>query len=208
MDKPQPLVPRPLRREVDERVSARGKVLVALDRAGVRDIAAQWRAAGIEAVAVGLLHAYAHPAHERAVREVLSAELPGATVCLSSEVCPEIREYERFSTTCANAYVRPLMSGYLLRLREGLRARGMTCPFYLMMSGGGVTTVEIAARFPVRLVESGPAGGVILAAHVARECGLGEALSLDMGGTTGEDLPHRERDAGAIPHLRGRPPVP
>ena len=184
MDKPEPLVPRPLRREVDERVSARGKVLVALDRAGVRDIAAQWRAAGIEAVAVGLLHAYAHPAHERAIRELLSAELPEATVCLSSEVCPEIREYERFSTTCANAYVRPLMSGYLLRLREGLRARGMTCPFYLMMSGGGVTTVEVAARFPVRLIESGPAGGAILAAHVARECGLDEALSLDMGGTT------------------------
>ena len=184
MDKPQPLVPRPLRREVGERVSARGKVLVALDRAEVRDIAAEWRAAGIEAVAVGLLHAYAHPAHERAVREVLSAELPGATVCLSSEVCPEIREYERFSTTCANAYVRPLMSGYLLRLREGLRARGMTCPFYLMMSGGGVTTVDIAARFPVRLIESGPAGGAILAARVARECGLDEALSLDMGGTT------------------------
>ena len=184
MDKPQPLVPRPLRREVDERVSARGKVLVALDSAQVRDIAVEWRAAGIEAVAVGLLHAYAHPAHERAVREILSAELPGATVCLSSEVCPEIREYERFSTTCANAYVRPLMSGYLLRLREGLRARGMACPFYLMMSGGGVTTVDIAARFPVRLIESGPAGGAILAAHVARECGLDEALSLDMGGTT------------------------
>ena len=184
MDKPEPLVPRPLRREVDERVSARGKVLVALDSAEVRDIAAEWKSAGIEAVAVGLLHAYAHPAHERAVREVLSAELPDATVCLSSEVCPEIREYERFSTTCANAYVRPLMSGYLLRLREGLRTRGMTCPFYLMMSGGGVTTVEIAARFPVRLIESGPAGGAILAAHVARECGLDEALSLDMGGTT------------------------
>ena len=184
MDKPEPLVPRPLRREVDERVSARGKVLVALDSVQVRDIAAEWKAAGIEAVAVGLLHAYAHAAHERAVREVLSAELPDATVCLSSEVCPEIREYERFSTTCANAYVRPLMSGYLLRLREGLRARGMTCPFYLMMSGGGVTTVEIAARFPVRLIESGPAGGAILAAHVARECGFDEALSLDMGGTT------------------------
>ena len=184
MDKPEPLVPRPLRREVDERVSARGEVLLPLDAAGVRDIASQWRAADIEAVAVGLLHAYAHPAHEQAIRDVLSAELPDATVCLSSEVCPEIREYERFSTTCANAYVRPLVSGYLLRLREGLRARGMTCPFYLMMSGGGVTTVEIAARFPIRLVESGPAGGAILAGHVARECGLDAVLSLDMGGTT------------------------
>ena len=184
MDKPDPLVPRPLRREVTERVSARGRMLIALDEAEVCSIAAEWRAAGIEAVAVGLLHAWAHPAHERAVREVLAAEMPAATVCLSSEVCPEIREYERFSTTCANAYVRPLISGYLHRLREGLVERGMTCPFYLMMSGGGVTTVENAVRFPVRLVESGPAGGAILAGHVARECGLGEALSLDMGGTT------------------------
>ena len=184
MDKPDPLVPRPLRREVGERVSARGQVLVRLDTAQVREIAAAWKAAGVEAVAVGLLHAYAHPAHEQAIREILSAEMPGATVCLSSEVCPEIREYERFSTTCANAYVRPLISGYLYHLREGLSELGMTCPFYMMMSGGGLTTIENAARFPVRLVESGPAGGAILAAHVARECGLAEALSLDMGGTT------------------------
>ena len=184
MDKPNPLVPRTLRHEVAERVSARGRVLVPVDLGEVRAVAESCRAAGVEAVAVGLLHAYAHPAHEQAVREVLSAELPGATVCLSSEVCPEIREFERFSTTCANAYVRPLISGYLHRLREGLVERGMTCPFYLMMSGGGVTTVENAARFPIRLVESGPAGGAILAAHVARECGLAEALSLDMGGTT------------------------
>ena len=199
MDKPDPLVPRPLRREVTERVSARGQVLLPLDEAEVRSIAAEWRAAGIEAVAVGLLHAWAHPGHEQAVREVLAAEMPDATVCLSSEVCPEIREYERFSTTCANAYVRPLISGYLHRLREGLVERGMTCPFYLMMSGGGVTTVENAARFPVRLVESGPAGGAILAGHVARECGLGEALSLDMGGTTAKiclienGIPERSR---------------
>ena len=184
MDKPEPLVPRPLRREVDERVSAGGQVLVPLDTAAVRDIAAEWNAEGIEAVAVGLLHAYAHPAHERVIRDVLAAEIPGATVCLSSDVCPEIREYERFSTTCANAYVRPLISGYLLRLREGLLAREMTCPFFLMMSGGGVTTVENAAKYPIRLVESGPAGGAVLAGHVARECGLAQALSLDMGGTT------------------------
>ena len=199
MDKPEPLVPRPLRREVDERVSARGQVLVPLDVAGLQDIASDWRAEGIEAVAVGLLHAYAHPRHEHAVREILEERLPGATICLSSEVCPEIREYERFSTTCANAYVRPLISGYLLRLREGLRARGLTCPFYLMMSGGGVTTVEVAAKFPIRLVESGPAGGAILAGHIARERGLEQVLSLDMGGTTakicliGNGIPERSR---------------
>ena len=184
MDKPEPLVPRPLRREVGERVSARGRTLVPLDEAEVRAVAAEWKAAGVEAVAVGLIHAWAHPAHEQVVREVLSQEMPAATVCLSSEVCPEVREYERFSTTCANAYVRPLISGYLHRLRKGLIERGMICPFYLMTSGGGVTTVENAARFPIRLVESGPAGGAIFAGHVSRECGLAEALSLDMGGTT------------------------
>ena len=208
MDKPEPLVPRPLRREIEERVSARGRVLVPLDTAGVRDIAAEWKAAGIEAVAVGLLHAYAHPAHEQAIREILSAELPEATVCLSSEVCPEIREYERFSTTCANAYVRPLMSGYLLRLQEDLRARGMTCPFYLMMSGGGVTTVE--DRYPV----SGSAHRV----GPRRRRHTGRPRSAPMRSRGGalaghgrhhrKDLPHRERDPRAFPHLRGRPPVP
>jgi N-methylhydantoinase A len=104
------------------------------------------------------------------------------TICLSSEVCPEIREYERFSTTCANAYVRPLMQGYLLRLRAELDACGVHCALLLMMSGGGLTTLENAARFPVRLVESGPAGGAILSSWIARESGLERVLSFDMGG--------------------------
>ena len=199
MDRPAPLVPRPLRIPVRERVSAAGRILVPLDEGGVRAAAARLRAEGVEAVAVGLMHAYAHPAHERAIRRILAEELGGATVCLSSEVCPEMREYERFSTTCANAYVRPLMSGYLHRLRDGLAARGLACPFFMMMSGGGLTTLETAAKFPVRLVESGPAGGVMLAARVARECGLADALSLDMGGTTakicliGNGEPERSR---------------
>jgi len=106
------------------------------------------------------------------------------TICLSSEVCPEIREYERFSTTCANAYVRPLMQGYLLRLRAELDACGLRCSLLLMMSGGGLTTLENAARFPVRLVESGPAGGAILSSWIAREGGLARVMSFDMGGTT------------------------
>ena len=184
LDQPDPLVPRPLRREVDERVTATGRVLCRPAADAVRRIAAEWRRDGIEAVAVGLLHAYAHPAHEQAIGEWLAEELPDATICLSSEVCPEMREYERFSTTCANAYVRPLISGYLLRLQAGLRRRGMAGPCLLMTSGGGVTTVDNAVRFPIRLVESGPAGGAILAGHIARECGIDEALSLDMGGTT------------------------
>jgi len=133
---------------------------------------------------VGLIHSYAFSDHERVIREILSEELPGVTICLSSDVCPEIREYERFSTTCANAYVRPLMSGYLLRFQEMLNERGMVCPLYLMMSGGGLTTLNNAVMYPIRIVESGPAGGAILGGHVARECGLDEALSFDMGGTT------------------------
>ena len=184
MDKPAPLVPRPLRRPVRERVSGRGQVLLPLDIDQVRKIGRELKEADVEAIAVGLIHSYAFPDHERVIREILSEELPGVTICLSSDVCPEIREYERFSTTCANAYVRPLMSGYLLRLRDMLNERGMVCPLYLMMSGGGLTTLNNAVKYPIRIVESGPAGGAILSGHVARECGLDEALSFDMGGTT------------------------
>ena len=184
MDKPAPLVPRPLRRPVRERVSGRGQVLLPLDIDQVRKIGRELKEADVEAIAVGLIHSYAFPDHERVIREILSEELPGVTICLSSDVCPEIREYERFSTTCANAYVRPLMSGYLLRFQDMLNERGMVCPLYLMMSGGGLTTLNNAVKYPIRIVESGPAGGAILSGHVARECGLDEALSFDMGGTT------------------------
>ena len=179
------LVPRALRHTVRERIAADGAVLRSLDEEGVRRAGLAMRAAGVEAVAVGFLHAWAHPAHEVRARELLQPLLgEGVTICLSSEVCPEMREYERFSTTVANACVRPLMSSYLQRLREGARQRGLACPLLLMMSGGGLTTLEQAARFPIRLVESGPAGGAILAAHLARECGLSDVLAFDMGGTT------------------------
>jgi N-methylhydantoinase A len=143
------------------------------------------KAQGVKAVAVGFLHAYAHDAHERRVRDILSKLLPDdVTICVSSEVAPEIREYERFSTTVANAYVRPLMASYLYRLSDQMKAMGFTAPLFLMMSGGGLTTLETAARFPIRLVESGPAGGAILASEIAAECSLPEVLSFDMGGTT------------------------
>ncbi len=136
-------------------------------------------------MAIGFLHAYAHDDHERRVRQVLAKKLPGdVTICISSEVAPEIREFERFSTTVANAYVRPLMAGYLHRLNDQMREMGFTAPLFLMMSGGGLTTLDTAARFPIRMVESGPAGGAILASEIAAECGLGEVLSFDMGGTT------------------------
>jgi N-methylhydantoinase A len=139
---------------------------------------------GIESLAIGLIHSYANPAHERRVAEILRAAAPDLSITLSSEVCPEIREYERQSTTCANAYVRPLMARYLTRLEAELRARGFACPFLLMTSGGGLTGFQTAVDFPIRLVESGPAGGAILASRIATECGLDQVLSFDMGGTT------------------------
>ena len=184
IDRPAPLVPRNLRWPVTERVNYLGEVLVPLDEGSVRALVPRFERHGIEAVAVGLLHSYANSAHERRVGEMLGAALPELRITLSSEVCPEIREYERQSTACANAYVQPRMSSYLIRLESELRALGLGCPLLLMTSGGGLTTLRNATRFPIRLVESGPAGGAILATEIARECESENAVSFDMGGTT------------------------
>ncbi len=127
---------------------------------------------------------YANPEHEQRIGALLEMALPDVTVTLSSEVCPEIREYERLSTACANAYVQPRLARYLSALDGALKALGLSCPFMLMTSGGGLTDLETAVRFPVRLVESGPAGGAVLAAWIARQRGLDRVLSFDMGGTT------------------------
>ena len=184
IEKPEPLVPRTLRFTVPERVDAKGGVRLALDEAAVSALAETLKKQGVEAVAVGFLHSYANPAHERRTGEILAAALPGVRISLSCEVCPEVREYERFSTTCANAYVQPLMARYLENLRKRIAAQGFGCPVLLMTSGGGLTTLETAARFPIRLVESGPAGGVILATWIAQRFGIDRILSFDMGGTT------------------------
>ena len=184
MDKPPPLVPRELRFGISERVDARGNVLIPLEEDTLDGVIAELRNHRIESVAIGLMHSYAAPAHERRLAEILAREFPEMGVSLSSEVSPEIREYERWSTTAANAYVQPLMARYLGRLSDELRGMGFTCPLCLMTSGGGLTSIDTARRFPIRLVESGPAGGVILATRLARECGLSDVLSFDMGGTT------------------------
>ena len=181
---PTPLIPRHLRFTVPERLDNEGHVLLLLDEAAVRALVPALRAEGVESVAVGFLHAFVNPAHERRVRDILAGDWPGLPVSLSSEVSPEMREWERFSTTAANAYVQPLMASYLGRLRDGLAGMGVAAPVFLMLSGGGLTTVETACRFPIRLVESGPAGGALFSAHVARQCGLDRVLSFDMGGTT------------------------
>ncbi|MDB5374309.1 MAG: N-methylhydantoinase, partial [Belnapia sp.] len=159
-------------------------VLLPLDEAALHAIAEDFRAAGIEAIAVCFLHSFTSEAHERRAGAILSEALPGVAISLSCEVAPEIREYERASTTIANAYVQPLMAGYIGRLETGLQAAGVAAPLLLMMSSGGVTTVETARRFPVRLVESGPAGGAILAQAVAAENGIRRGVAFDMGGTT------------------------
>jgi N-methylhydantoinase A len=181
---PEPLVPRRLRLPVPERLDNTGAVLKPLDEEAVRALVPLLKQERIEAIAVGFLHAFVNGAHERRVREILAAELPDVPASLSSEVSPEMREWERFSTTVANAYVQPLMSRYLRKLETGLREAGLTAPLFLMLSGGGLTTVDTACRYPIRLVESGPAGGAIFAAHIAREVGITDVLSYDMGGTT------------------------
>ena len=184
IDLPPPLVPRRLRFPVRERIDAGGRVLMPLDEAGVAALAGRLMAERIEAVAVGFLHSFTNPAHERRVGEILADRLPEVPVTLSSDVSPEMREYERFSTACANAYVQPLIGRYLANLATLLRHEGFSCPLFLMLSGGGLTAVETAIRFPVRLVELGPAGGAIFAAEIARQRGLDKVLSYDMGGTT------------------------
>ncbi len=184
MERPDPLVPRDLRFGVPERVAADGAVLMALDEQTVRDVAAELRTRKVEAVAVCFLHSFTNEAHERRTGAILAEELPGVAISLSCEVCPEIREYERTSTTIANAYVLPRMAGYLGELETSLKKEGIAGSLLLMMSSGGITTVDTARRFPVRLVESGPAGGAILALTVAAENGLAKAVAFDMGGTT------------------------
>ncbi|MDP7548423.1 MAG: hydantoinase/oxoprolinase family protein, partial [Alphaproteobacteria bacterium] len=184
IDKPVPLVPRYLRLTVRERSSAQGEVLLALDESDVRALIPVLRQHGIESVAITLLHSYANPEHEQRIGEILRAEMPDLWLTLSSDVCPEIREYERMSTASANAYVQPMIASYLADLDARLRAEGAQCLLFMMTSGGGLTTVETARRHPIRLVESGPAGGAILAGRIALECGLDQVLSYDMGGTT------------------------
>ncbi len=182
--KTEPLVPRHRRLAVAERISADGRVLIPLDEAAVAALLPVLDQLAVESVAIGFLHSYANPAHEQRCAELLRAARPDLWITLSSEVCPEIREYERFTTATANAYVQPRIASYLQRLEHALATAGLRCPLFLMTSGGGLMTVGHAIREPIRLIESGPAGGAILAARIAAECRLDRVLSFDMGGTT------------------------
>ncbi|WP_293446196.1 hydantoinase/oxoprolinase family protein [Planktotalea sp.] len=181
---PEPLLPRQMRFTVAGRVDANGHVLVDIDRGEVETVVDKIAEAGFESVAVGLIHSYLNSAHEELVRDVLAEKLPDVAISISSEVSPQMREYERFNTVVANAYIKPLMASYLGRLEDRLKTEGVACRIFLMHSGGGIISIQNAADFPVRLVESGPAGGAVFAAHIAARYGLDKVLSFDMGGTT------------------------
>ncbi|MGQ7847451.1 hydantoinase/oxoprolinase family protein [Granulosicoccus sp. 3-233] len=181
---PDPLLPRQQRYTITERIDARGKVLIELDNDELDTLVSQIEQAGYESVAIGLIHSYLNDVHERQVQQALASRLPGVMISLSSEVSPQMREYERFNTVVANAYIKPLMKSYLGRLQGRLQQAGVDCAVFLMHSGGGIISIDSAAEFPVRLVESGPAGGAVFAAHIAARYGLDKVLSFDMGGTT------------------------
>jgi N-methylhydantoinase A len=181
---PEPLVPRDLCFEVGERVAVDGRVITPVDDDEVRAIARRLGAAGVEAVAVCLLHAPSFPAHEQRVGALLAQEAPGLAVSLSSTVAPEVREYPRASTTVVNAYTAPMMRRHMAYLADELRGRGLDGRVFLMTSSGGLVPGDTAAEMPVRIIESGPAAGVIAAAEYGRMAGVPDVLSFDMGGTT------------------------
>lgn len=181
---PEPLVSRPFRLEVLERIGARGDILAPLDSAALRSLADTLVAQGVEAVAVSFIHAYANPVHEEAAALVLAEAQPGLYLSISSRVAPEIREYERTSSTVVNAYVRPAADRYLTRLSRGLAEAQCTGDIYPMLSSGGVCTVDVAREFPIRLVESGPAAGALVGGFYGRMSGHPDVVAFDMGGTT------------------------
>ena len=181
---PDRIVPRDRMFGVRERINASGEVIEALDEASLALAIGRLLDDGVESVAVCLLHSYQNPAHEQRVHERLGELAPGLPVSLSAEVSPEVREFDRLCTTVCNAYIKPLMASYLGELETALAGRGFDCPLFVITSGGGITTPETAMRFPVRLVESGPSGGAILAARVAAQRDIADVLSFDMGGTT------------------------
>jgi len=184
LEMPEPLVPRRLTWELDERVLADGAVRQRPDQDEVAELAARAGREGVEAIAISLLHSYRYPDHERYVGRILRKHLPDVPIALSSEVSPELGEFQRTSTTVANAYVHPLMDRYLDVLSKRLTAAGILGPLHVMLSTGGLATLETARRFPIRLVESGPAAGVLSAGHFGGVCGISDVLAFDMGGTT------------------------
>ena len=184
IDKTMSLVPRKHRYVIDERTDVNGSIITSIDKGQFYNLINKIKSEKFESIAVGFLHSYANPENEKFLKAFLTKELPDVEVSISSDVCPEIREYERFTTTVVNAYIKPLMSNYLKKLDQKLLNSGFNCPLLLMTSGGTLTNISSACNNPVRLVESGPAGGAILATSIAEDMNLNKVISFDMGGTT------------------------
>ena len=184
IDKTMSLVPRKHRYVIDERTDVNGSIITSIDKDQFCNLITKIKNENFESIAVGFLHSYANPENEKFLKAFLTKELPDVEVSISSDVCPEIREYERFTTTVVNAYIKPLMSNYLKKLDQKLLNSGFNCPLLLMTSGGTLTNISSACNNPVRLVESGPAGGAILATSIAEDMNLNKVISFDMGGTT------------------------
>ncbi len=196
---PEPLVPRHRRLEVRERVRADGKVLIPLAEEEARAVVRHLPSLGVDSVAVCLLNSFENPAHELALKQIVQEELPGLSLSISYEVLPQIREYERTSTTVANAYVKPLVERYLRRLAGRLAGLGFAGRLFIMLSSGGVTSVETAAEFPVRIIESGPTAAVIAGEYFSRLFGMPEMFCFDMGGTTAKSCLIQDGQAGVVP---------
>jgi len=196
---PKPLVPRRFRREVDERIRSDGTVLTPLDPKDAKEVVAQLVEMGVESIAVCLLNSFENPAHELMIKDIIREQAPHVSVSISYEVLPQIREYERTSTTVTNAYVKPLTGQYLTKLSTRLESIGSRGKLFIMLSSGGITSVETAAEFPVRIIESGPTAAVIAGQYYGRLFGIPEMFCFDMGGTTAKSCLIQRGVAGVVP---------
>ena len=195
---PQPLVPRYLRKEINERIASDGRVLLASDPAEVADLLHELLAQGIESLAVCLINSFENPIHEKLIKEIVAKEAPDLSLSTSFEVLPQIREYERTCTTTTNAYVKPITSKYLKKLSARLRSLGVNGKIFIMLSSGGITSVETAREFPVRIIESGPTAAVIASQHYGKMFQLKDIFCFDMGGTTAKSCLIQKGHAGLV----------
>jgi len=195
---PQPLIPRYLRNEVDERITSDGRILRELDLEEVPPLLAQMKAQGVESIAVCLINAYENPVHEKKIRDYLRQAAPDLYLSTSFEVLPQIREYERTSTTATNAYVKPITAKYLKKLSDRLESLGFDGKLFIMLSSGGITSIETARKFPVRIIESGPTAAVIASQHYGRQFKIKDMFCFDMGGTTAKSCLIQKGQAGLV----------
>ncbi|MEJ2589230.1 MAG: hydantoinase/oxoprolinase family protein, partial [Deltaproteobacteria bacterium] len=196
---PQPLIPRRFRFEVDERIRSDGKILKAIDEAEVKELVRRMVKMGIESIAVCLINSFENPNHELVIKGIIEEEAPDMSVSISYEVLPQIREYERTSTTATNAYVKPLTGKYLERLSKRLRSIGFDGRLFIMLSSGGITSIDTAAQFPVRIIESGPTAAVISGQYYGKLFNIPDMFCFDMGGTTAKSCLIQRGEAGVVP---------